>query len=55
MDTITIKIQYSKNGDLETFARLEEAFAVQMEEGGCIVEFMDEFGTLPRPRRPKKE
>jgi len=52
--SITIKIQYPENADLEHMARMEEEFAQYMESVGCVVEFSDEDGSLPRPRRPKK-
>jgi hypothetical protein len=53
---ITIKIKYPENANLEDLANKEEVFAREMELEGCTVEFIDILeGSLPRPRRPKKE
>lgn len=54
MSKIVIKIKYHENANLEDLAQREEEFARYMESCGCTVEF-EEKGTLPRPRRPKKE
>jgi hypothetical protein len=56
MNEITIKIKYPENANLEDLANQEEEFARYMESSGCTVEFSDILeGSLPRPRKPKKE
>ena len=52
---IVIKIKYPADANLEDLAQREEEFARYMESCRCTVEFEDLEGTLPRPRRPKKE
>lgn len=52
---ITIRIKYPENANLEDLAQREEEFARYMESCGCIVGFEELEGSLPRPRRPKKE
>jgi hypothetical protein len=55
MNEITIKIKYPKSKEGDVFDQTNKYTRYIESTDGCTIEISDLEGSLPRPRRPKKQ